>query len=281
MLTVVTVLHGSAAVVPGLLRSMPREVQLVAVDTGSPDDAAGLVRERGGEVVALPHNPGFGAANNAGVARARADVTLLLNPDCEAPPDALEALAARARAARGLHAPRLENADGSAQRSAHPLPGTLGTLLPAVVHPPLLPGGLRVRAEPYRARSPRTVGWAIAACLGAATETLRRLGPFDPGQFLFYEDMDLCLRARAAGVPTVFHPDLTVRHLGGHSTAAAFGGEPHALLAARRRSVIEANLGTRARRRDGLAQALTFATRAIAGRPAAAARLRAQLGQRA
>jgi N-acetylglucosaminyl-diphospho-decaprenol L-rhamnosyltransferase len=278
MLTVVTVLHGSAAVVPGLLRSLPREVQLVAVDTGPPDDAAGLVRERGGEVVALPDNPGFGAANNAGVRLARHDVTVLLNPDCEVPVGALEALAARARALDALHAPRLESADGSTQRSAHALPGTLGALMPALVHPPLLPASLRVRAEPHRARAARTVGWAIAACLAARTQTLRSLGPFDPGQFLFYEDMDLCLRARGAGVPTVFHPDVTVRHLGGHSTGPAFGGEPHVLLADRRRTVVEANLGARARRRDGIAQALTFATRALAGRPGAAGRLRAQLG---
>ena len=69
---------------------------------------------------------------------------------------------------------------------------------------------------------------------------LRRLGPFDPGVFLFYEDMDLCLRARAAGVPTVLHPEVVVRHLGGRSTARAFGGEAFDLQARRRREVVGA-----------------------------------------
>ena len=34
-------------------------------------------------------------------------------------------------------------------------------------------------------------------------DTLRALGPFDAEQFLFFEDLDLCLRARAAGATEV------------------------------------------------------------------------------
>jgi GT2 family glycosyltransferase len=100
----------------------------------------------------------------------------------------------------------------------------------------------------------------------ARTETLRRLGPFDPDQFLFYEDMDLCLRARAAGVPTILDPRVAVRHLGGHATRAAFGGEPHALLIRRRRAVVLANRGARAQALDDVAQGATFATRLAARR---------------
>ena len=134
------------------------------------------------------------------------------------------------------------------------------------MHPPALPRALRERAEPFRAERPRTVGWAIAACVAARTEVLRRLGPFEPRQFLFFEDMDLCLRARAAGVPTVLDPGVRVRHLGGHATRRAYAGEPHELLARRRREVVLANRGRVALALDDAAQALTFATRAAARR---------------
>jgi N-acetylglucosaminyl-diphospho-decaprenol L-rhamnosyltransferase len=130
----------------------------------------------------------------------------------------------------------------------------------ALAHAPLLPPVLRDRLEPYRARSARTVGWAIAACLAASTALLRRLGPFDPAIHLFAEDMELCLRARGAGVPTVLHPHVRLRHAGGHSTLRR--GEPFELLARRRREVIAATRGRRALRADDAAQALTFATRA-------------------
>jgi N-acetylglucosaminyl-diphospho-decaprenol L-rhamnosyltransferase len=261
--TVVTVLHDSAPELAPLLRSvaehLPSDVQLVAVDSGSHDDGPARAGAAGAELIVLDGNPGFGAASNAGVARARHEVTVLLNPDCELPDGGLAGLAARAAGRDELLVPRLIGADGALQRSAHPLPGRPSALMRAVLPTRALP-------EAHRARRPRRVGWAIAACLAAPTALLRRLGPFDPEAFLFYEDMDLCLRARAAGVPTVLHPEVVVRHVGGRSTARAFGGEAFDLQARRRREVVGARLGPRALRLDDGAQALTFGLRAAVGR---------------
>jgi N-acetylglucosaminyl-diphospho-decaprenol L-rhamnosyltransferase len=264
--TVVVVLHDSAGVVPPLLRSLGRwaaQAQVVVVDTDSADDGPRLAREAGAEVVELGANPGFGAACNAGVARARHPVTVLLNPDCELL-EGLGALVGPAAEREALWVPRLVGRDGAPERSAHALPGTLGALLGAPLHPPAAPAALLERLEPWRAERPRAVGWAVAACLAARTDLLRRLGPFDARQFLFYEDMDLCLRARAAGVPTIFDPRVRVRHLGGHSTRAAYDGEPFGLLAARRHEVVAGNRGRAAARLDDMAQLVTFATRTIA-----------------
>jgi N-acetylglucosaminyl-diphospho-decaprenol L-rhamnosyltransferase len=280
--TVVVALHDSEAELAALLDSIDRHLdprpQLVAVDSGSRDGGPDLAADRGAELVALAGNPGFGAACNAGIERARHDVAVLLNPDCELLDGSLATLAGIAGAHPGaLHAPRVLNPDGSIQRSAHPVPGTPGSLLPALVHAPLLPPSLRERVEPYRVTTPRTVGWAIAACLAASTATFRRLGPFDPAVHLFAEDMELGLRARAAGIPTVVHPQLRIRHTGGHATLR--GGEPYAALARRRREAIAATRGRRALAVDDLAQALTFTTRA-AGHAVLggdAARPRAQL----
>ena len=130
------------------------------------------------------------------------------------------------------------------------------------MHPRALPSRLRLDAEPWRAGAPRPVGWAIAAALAARTSTLRALGPFDPDAFLFYEDLDLCLRARAAGVPTELRPEVALRHAGAHATSAHYGGEPFDVLARRRRAVVGERLGRRALALDDAAQGLTFATRA-------------------
>jgi N-acetylglucosaminyl-diphospho-decaprenol L-rhamnosyltransferase len=263
--SVVVVLHDSAEDLQRLLRSLEPiadRPQLIVVDAGSSDDGPEIARGWGAEVVEAG-DVGFGAANNIGLERATASTTLLLNPDIVVhEPAVLERLARHARRVDALHVPRLLNPDGSVQRSAHPLPGRAAALLPALVHPRALPRPLRERADPWRAGAERPVGWAIAAAVAARTATLRALGPFDPEQFLFFEDLDLCLRARAAGVPTLLHPDLTLEHRGGHSTGPAYGGEPHALLARRRREVVRANLGARAVALDDAAQALTFATRA-------------------
>ena len=263
--TIITVLHDSRAELAALLDSLDRHVAprppVVVVDSGSRDDGAALARERGAAVLVLDGNVGFGAATNAGVARVDTDVTVLLNPDVEVRDAAsLERLAARARERDALVAPRLLGADGSVQKSAHPVPGTADALL--LVPAPALPRALRERAEPWRATRPRDVGWAIAAALAARTSTLRALGPFDPSVFLLYEDLDLCLRARAAGVPTELRPEAALLHRGGHAVNRV--GEPLDAHARRRREVVEARLGGGALRRDDAAQALTFATRIAA-----------------
>ena len=262
--TVVVVLHDSAAELAVLLRSIDAHVrarpQLVIVDTGGRDGGSERAADWGADVLERRDNPGFGAASNAGLELARHDVAVLLNPDCELLDGALDALATLARQhPRALHVPRLLDTGGGVQRSAHPLPGTVGALAAAAVHPPLLPRVLRERVEPWRAERPRTVGWAIAACMAAQTAELRALGPFDPTAHLFAEDMELCLRARAAGIPTVLHPQLRIRHTGGH--AVLRDGEPFDVLAARRRAVVGAIRGERALALDDAEQALTFVSR--------------------
>lgn len=265
----VVVTHNSARELATLLDSIDRHLdprpQTIVVDAASTDGTLAAAEGRA-EVVALGQNPGFGAASNEGAGHARGEVTVLLNPDVELLDDGLARLAEIARARRVLTVPRLLNADRSAQRSVHPLPGRVRELLPALVHPRALPGPLRLAADPWRSEQPRRVGWAVAACIAARTDLLLSLGPFDPGQFLFYEDMDLCLRAHDAGMATELHPEIAVVHTGGHSTAPAFGGEPHTLLARRRHDVVTARLGGRAAAIDDLAQITTFATRALGRR---------------
>jgi GT2 family glycosyltransferase len=257
VLSAVVVLHDSgpwlARLLASLERHVPGAVDLVVVDTGSRDDGPARAADAGAVVLAV--DGGFGAANDAGVRRVRSDVTALLNPDVELLDAGLLALAARARARDALHVPRLLNPDGTVQDSAHPLPGTVREVARALV--------------PARPTPPGRVGWAIAAALVARTDTLRRLGPFDPEPHLFYEDLDLCLRA---DVPVVLHPDVALRHAGGHSTG---GLDRLTIEAARRRAVVGANRGPRALALDDLAQALTFSRAALGGRDRA--RARAQL----
>src|SRR5688500_10465619 len=109
-LSVVCVLHDSADHVPRLLASLAAhlpDAQVIAVDAGSLDDGAALARAAGAEVLALGANPGFGAANNAGLERARHAVCALVNPDCELLDSGLALLADAAAARDALWVPRL------------------------------------------------------------------------------------------------------------------------------------------------------------------------------
>ena len=125
-----------------------------------------------------------------------------------------------------LLAPRLLNADGSVQDSAHPLPGTARGALPAAR--PALPAAAAAAAaatSPGGAQRPAVVGWAIAACLVARTDLLRRLGPFDPARVpLLRGHGPVPAGAPTPGCPTLLRPEVALRHLGGASIGRALGG---------------------------------------------------------
>jgi GT2 family glycosyltransferase len=271
--SVVIVLHNSAPELAALLLSIDAHLaarpQVICADSGSTDDGASVAREWGAEVLVMDGNPGYGAANNAALDLVRADTTVLVNPDCRLIDDGLSQLAQAGSERRALLAPRLLNDDGTLQDSAHPLPGGYDGYLAALTAPRLLPAKLRDRLQPFRSQTKTEVGWAIGACLAARTSLLRQLGPFNADDFLFAEDLELCLRARALGIPTIFEPSVALVHSGAHTSRAESEQERFNLQARRRREVILQQLGEGALRRDDRTQALTFSARAALGRDAA------------
>jgi GT2 family glycosyltransferase/glycosyltransferase involved in cell wall biosynthesis len=269
-MALVTVTHNSREELLALLRSVRRHLpgaRVIVVDSGSEDGGPEAARASGlaATVVELGENVGFGRASNAGVRVAEEPVCVLVNPDVELVDDSLARLAAALVAdpagEERILAPAVLSVDGSRQDTAQIDPGSPLSLLRALVPPAALPARLRTRVDPWRSDRPRRVGWAVGCCLVARTATLRRLGPFDERIFLFGEDLELGMRAAAAGVATWFCPEARLLHLDAHSTGPAFGGEPHELFARRRRAVIGELRGPAAARRDGLLWMLTFADR--------------------
>jgi N-acetylglucosaminyl-diphospho-decaprenol L-rhamnosyltransferase len=284
----VTVIHNSRDELRAFLASVERHLpaaQVVVVDSGSSDggaDVARAWRDGGATVVDMGANVGFGSASNAGVQAADRAVTVLINPDAELLDGSLDELARELRpgTADRLLVPVVVGTDGKRQDVAQLEPGSPWLALHALVPPSAMPAQVARVVDPWRADRPRRVGWAVGACVAARTDTLRRLGPFDPAVFLYAEDLELSLRAADAGVETWFWPAARVLHHGGHSTAKAFGGEAFDLLARRRRQVVRELRGERRQAIDDALQLITFADRIalkrLAGRPAA--RERRQLG---
>ncbi|CAB4340753.1 unannotated protein [freshwater metagenome] len=264
------VLHNSESELGALLDSIDSHLsvrpQIICVDSGSTDEGAALARSRGAEVIVMDGNPGFGAANNAAVSAAAEDVAVLLNPDCRLIDSSLERLAVAASNRRALMAPRLLNENGSIQDSAHPLPGGWDGYLAAITVPRLLPRSLRERLQPFRSDHEIEVGWAIGACVAGQTALLRELGPFNPDDFLFAEDLDLCLRARALAIPTILDPSVELIHSGAHTSAARTDRARLELQVRRRREVIGRQLGPLALARDDRSQKMTFSIRAAVKR---------------
>jgi N-acetylglucosaminyl-diphospho-decaprenol L-rhamnosyltransferase len=270
-IALVTVLHDSRRELGSLLGSVERHLpgaHVVVVDSGSRDGGPGLARNWNGNttVIELGENLGFGRASNAGLATVDAPVAALVNPDVELLDSSLAKLAAevmRDDRPERILAPLVLLPDGTRQDSAHHEPGSVADVVRAVVPPVALPPRLRRLVEPWRAEEPRRAGWAIGCCLVARTETLRRLGPFDPGAFLYAEDLDLGLRANDVGIETWFWPAGRILHHGAHATERTFGGEPFELVARRRRQVVRRWRGRRRQTVDDWVLLATYANRLV------------------
>ena len=207
-------------------RALDGEQELIVVDNASsePPRAETAAWKGSGRLLELERNVGFGAASNAGVAEATGEATVLLNPDTELLDDGLDRLAAESLELGALVGPRVLNPDGSIQPSASgPEVGAwpwVRALVPAAIQP----AALLAHTEPYRLERALDVSWLTGACVAGSTALLRRLGPFDPALHLFGEDVDLGLRAGAAGVRSRFDPALCrIVHHGQGSSTIAYG----------------------------------------------------------
>lgn len=78
--------------------------------------------------------------------------------------------------------------------------------------------------------APDGCGYVSGAALLIGRETFLELGGFDPGFFMYYEDIDLCARAGDAGVAVVHEPGWQVEHIGGHSVGRSAEAVTTALL---------------------------------------------------
>jgi glycosyltransferase involved in cell wall biosynthesis/GT2 family glycosyltransferase len=268
-LALVTVSFNSAAVLGRLLDSADRHlpgVRVIVVDCASSDDSVAIARAHPTAVsVPAGGNVGFGAGSNLGLTHVSEPVTVFVNPDVELIDDSLLSLAGALTADDHgrLLAPLVLSANGARQDTVHPAPGSVAELARLVLPPGRVAGPLGTAIAPWRARRPRPVGWAVGCALAGRTTTLRALGPFSDSIFMFGEDLELGLRAARSGVETWFWPYARVIHHGGHSTAAAYGGEPFDVLARARHDAVSTTLGETAARRDDRRQATLFASRVV------------------
>jgi len=212
--------------------------EVVVVDSGSGDDTGERLAASDAAAVFVPlaHNPGYGAAANAGVRRTSAPTVLIANADLVVRPGTVAALASALAAdpCLAVVGPRIDRPDGTRYPSARAFPSLLDALGHGFA-------GLLTTDNPWSRRylrsdqeAPGPSDWVSGACFAARREALDSVGGFDEGYFMFMEDVDLCWRLRRAGWDVAYEPAGVVTHVEGASRAYA----PYRMILAHHRSLL-------------------------------------------
>ncbi len=195
--TIVVVTYNSAHCLPMLAPLLSVCPNVVISDNGSDDDTAVKAQALWPQSKVLAHgrNLGFGAANNRALAQVKTPFALLLNPDCEMTPQALQALLAAADDFNdaAVLAPQLMASEDRAEVNYRWPSAYWSSRGPA-------------------AEGPLCVGFVCGAVMLLRMERMAMIGFFDERFFLYYEDDDLCLRLFQAKLPMVLFPQVKVLH---------------------------------------------------------------------
>jgi GT2 family glycosyltransferase len=190
---------------------------ILVVDNASRDDSAALARSLDATVVRRDENGGLAVALNQGLRASRSQFVALLNPDVDFDDFGLpQKLLSNFDAPDvGLVAPRLVLPSGVVQDSARCFPG------PAQLAARRITGSTHGAIEIAQAID---VPWVVLAFVIVRRAAWDDVGGFDEKFFLYFEDVDFCLRLWQSGWRVRLDPSVSACHdFGAASRTSWFG----------------------------------------------------------
>ncbi|HSD39897.1 MAG TPA: glycosyltransferase [Rhodocyclaceae bacterium] len=201
------------------------EVQLTLIDNGDDAGLVELAQLEGWADIRLESgqgNVGFGRGHNLAMEQGMGDLHLILNPDVYLLPQSLSMALRfmREQPECGLLSPAMMEGSRGPHYLCKRLPSVFDLFLRGFA-----PGWLRwifrgrmLRYEMDTEGDHPSVLWdppIVSGCfMLCRAELLRQLGGFDPRYFLYFEDFDLSVRAKAHGRLAAVG-DVRIAHFGG------------------------------------------------------------------
>lgn len=227
----VIVTHRSERRLGGLLEDLRREepsATIVVVDSGSPEGPPPVPADV--PLVALARNVGFGAACNAGAAHPSvgpaADLAFL-NPDVRLHGSSLSEISIRMTGRTGIATGTLVDPSGEAVAAAWgPTSASRAFWFGAGWKAArarrwmgaFVRGGLATSAASMNRGEVLVDGHVLGGAMVVRRECWEHLGGFDEEYFLYWEDADLCHRARQLGWEVRVLPCTPIVHEAGTSS---------------------------------------------------------------
>ena len=149
-------------------------------------------------------NGGYAYGCNLGATSASGNVFMILNPDTIVKEDAIEKLLQLSIAHPEYYiiSCRQVGENGKEQKSAGKFPGISKRKI--------------LKGNPGASFS--FPDWVSGSLMMFRKETFQSLQGFDESFWMYYEDVDICLRARMSGGEVAFRDDVEIRHIHGGSS---------------------------------------------------------------
>jgi GT2 family glycosyltransferase len=219
-LSIVIVTYNSQEFILNCLASVRRAAmeidhETIVIDNDSTDETKALMKTFGNSITFLgnPENYGFARAVNMGLQRATGDFLLLLNPDTVIKSDSLSPMIdfMRRNSRVGICGCKLLNRDGSLQYSK----GSFPTLF-SLFYRRVLPRRMRkYHLWGYGQAGP--CDWVTGAFVCIRKSVIEDIGYLDKNYFIYYEDLDYCLRTKKKGYEIYYDPQIETYHLKPHA----------------------------------------------------------------
>ncbi len=228
MISIIVVSYNVAARLRRCLTSVADAAEIVVVDNASEDGSVQMVQREFPHVrlLARPTNEGFSTAVNRGARHSSQPLLLVLNPDTELSPLLLNQMEETMAARDDVWAMGFRQVDdaGRFQLSFGPPPSLALELVRRTVQRRLDAGGDLLGPLLSRIFSrPMPMPWVSGAALLVRRSAFSAVGGFDERFFLYFEDIDFCLRLWRAGGKVLYDPSLVIRHSRGASADTARG----------------------------------------------------------
>lgn len=215
--SIIIVTYNSAGVIRRCLDSIflqeiiPAKLDVIVVDNASTDETKTIASTYSSNVriIGKTENRGFAAAANEGAFQAKSELLLFLNPDVYCSEGTLKHILGFFQEHQGvsLMGCRLLNTDGSSQRSCWKKPN-----LTTLVAEMFLSYKFSLKLVTQEPKHISIVPSISGACMVVRRSDFEKLQGFDERFFMYYEDMDLCVRAQQAGLKIYYYPDASVIH---------------------------------------------------------------------
>jgi len=208
--------------------------EIILVDNGSVDSTIRIAASFKSAIRIIKNvkNLGYAAGNNIGIRCSKGKNVLILNPDIVLGHDFIANILEFLESDQhiGIIGPKLLYPDNRIQESCRKFYSIRTIIMRRTIFGKLFPQSKYLKEHlmsDWDRNSVRDVDWVLGACMLMRRASIEKLGYFDEGYRLYFEDVDLCYRMHKSGLRVVYNPNIICIHHHQRESAKRFNKQTY------------------------------------------------------